>query len=440
MTPSARVNATIEILEKARDSNFNIDKVILSYFRKRRFAGSKDRAFITERVYYLIRNQIKINWWLKKLGVEASPRLRVLAGLAFSNEGSKEEIENLFSDRQHSASELNDVEREILKQLEFKALVAEEMPDNIKSECPDWIAEKLQPIYKTELKSYMEALNREASFDLRLNILKRPDRERAQRSLEKQGLLTEIMPYSPFGLRAQTRQRINGTKFFKSGLVEIQDEGAQLAALLVGAAPGMQVADFCAGSGGKTLVMGGLMQNTGRIVAMDVSQKRLEQAGIRISRGGLHNVERKLINDENDKKLKRLAKKFDRVLVDAPCTGIGTWRRDPDTRLRYSAADLENMISLQDQILTSAARLTKPGGRLIYVTCSLFLEENEDRIAALLSRRKDYEMLPISEIWSQEITARGGGACPTESDVLRLTPKEHNTDGFFAAVLQRSMN
>ena len=154
----------------------------------------------------------------------------------------------------------------------------------------------------------------------------------------------------------------------------------------------------------------------------------------------MHNVERKLINDENDKKLKRLAKKFDRVLVDAPCTGIGTWRRDPDTRLRYSAADLENMISLQDQILTSAARLTKPGGRLIYVTCSLFLEENEDRIDALLSRRKDYEMLPISEIWSQEITARGGGACPTESDVLRLTPKEHNTDGFFAAVLQRSMN
>ena len=212
MTPSARVNATIEILEKARDSNFNVDKVILSYFRKRRFAGSKDRAFITERAYYLIRNQIKINWWLKKLGVEASPRLRVLAGLAFSNEGSKEEIENLFSDRQHSASELTDVEREILKQLESKALVAEEMPDNIKSECPDWIAEKLQPIYKTELKSYMEALNREASFDLRLNILKRPDRERAQRSLEKQGILTELMPYSPFGLRAQTRQRINGTK------------------------------------------------------------------------------------------------------------------------------------------------------------------------------------------------------------------------------------
>ena len=213
-----------------------------------------------------------------------------------------------------------------------------------------------------------------------------------------------------------------------------------MTALLVGAAPGMQIIDFCTGSGGKALVMGGLMQNTGRIVAMEVSQNRLNQAGIRISRAGLHNIERKLISDESDKKTKRLAKKFDRVLVDAPCTGTGTWRRYPDIRAKYSDRDLENMMSLQDRILASAARLTKPGGCLVYVTCSLLREENEDRITALLSRREDYKIVPISKIWNEQVTVKGGGECPTNLEMLRLTPKEHNTDGFFAAVLMRDFD
>ena len=147
-----------------------------------------------------------------------------------------------------------------------------------------------------------------------------------------------------------------------------------------------------------------------------------------------------MISDENDKKIKRLTKKFDRVLVDAPCTGTGTWRRDPDTRAKYSDLDLENMMSLQDRILASAARLTKPGGCLVYVTCSLLREENEDRIIALLSRRKDYTIVPIPKIWDEQVTVKGGGKCPTNSEMLRLTPKEHNTDGFFAAVLRRDLD
>ena len=141
-----------------------------------------------------------------------------------------------------------------------------------------------------------------------------------------------------------------------------------------------------------------------------------------------------------DKKIKRLAKKFDRVLVDAPCTGTGTWRRAPDTRAKYNDLDLENMMSLQDRILASAARLTKPGGYLVYVTCSLLQEENEDRITALLSRRKDYKIVPIPKIWDEQVTVKGGGKCPTNSEMLRLTPKEHNTDGFFAAVLRRDLD
>ena len=440
MIPSARINATIEILEKVDRSSLNVDRVTLSYFRQRRFAGAKDRSFIIELVYRLVRNRIKINWWLDSLSLAISPRSQVIAGLALFNDGPLDDIEDLFKEGQHSTGLLDDEEGNLIKELVTQSIFNEKMPDNVKYECPDWIADRLRPIYGNDLNSHLEALNTEASFDLRLNTLTNPNREGIRQALKRQGLKTELTTYSPFGLRSNRRQRLDGTKYFKSGLIEVQDEGSQLAALLVGAAPGMQIIDFCAGSGGKALVMGGLMQNTGRIVAMEVSQNRLKQAGIRISRAGLHNIERKLISDENDKKIKRLAKKFDRVLVDAPCTGTGTWRRDPDRRAKYSDLDLENMMSLQDRILASAARLTKPGGCLIYVTCSLLREENEDRITALLSRRKDYMIVPIPKIWDEQVTVKGGGECPTNSEMLRLTPKEHNTDGFFAAVLRRDLD
>ena len=440
MIPSARINATIEILEKVDRSSLNVDRVTASYFRQRRFAGAKDRSFIIELVYRLIRNRIKINWWLKSLDLAINPRSQVIAGLALFNEGPIEDTADLFEEGVYSTGLLDDEEGNLIKELAVQSIINKKMPDNVKYECPDWIADRLRPIYGDETNSHLEALNTEASFDLRLNTLTNPNREGIRKALKKQGLETELTPYSPFGLRANRRQRIDGTKHFKSGLIEVQDEGSQLTALLVGAAPGMQIIDFCTGSGGKALVMGGLMQNTGRIVAMEVSQNRLNQAGIRISRAGLHNIERKLISDESDKKTKRLAKKFDRVLVDAPCTGTGTWRRYPDIRAKYSDLDLENMMSLQDRILASAARLTKPGGCLVYVTCSLLREENEDRITALLSRREDYKIVPISKIWNEQVTVKGGGECPTNLEMLRLTPKEHNTDGFFAAVLMRDFD
>ena len=440
MIPSARINATIEILEEVGRSSLNVDRVTLSYFRQRRFAGAKDRSFIIQLVYRLVRNRIKINWWLDSLSLAISPRSQVIAGLALFNDGPIEDIEDLFKEGEHSTGLLDDEEGNLIKELVTQSIFNEKMPDNVKYECPDWIADRLRPIYGNDLNSHLEALNTEASFDLRLNTLTNPNREGIRQALKRQGLKTELTTYSPFGLRSNRRQRLDGTKYFKAGLIEVQDEGSQLAALLVGAAPGMQIIDFCAGSGGKAIVMGGLMQNTGRIVAMEVSQNRLKQAGIRISRAGLHNIERKLISDENDKKIKRLTKKFDRVLVDAPCTGTGTWRRDPDTRAKYSDLDLENMMSLQDRILASAARLTKPGGCLVYVTCSLLREENEDRIIALLSRRKDYTIVPIPKIWDEQVTVKGGGQCPTNSEMLRLTPKEHNTDGFFAAVLRRDLD
>ena len=437
MIPSARINAAIEILEKAKHEKTNIDKVLSAYFRKRRFAGSKDRSAVNEQVYSVIRNRIKIDWWLKRVNTNVHPRSQVLAALAFFNQISVDEIGDLFNGEKYAPTQLTELENQVYKDLLGKQLIDDDMPDNVRLECPEWIAGRLRSVFSNDFESCLEALNKEAPFDLRLNPLSLPKRKRIQQSLAKLGIETDSTQYSPLGLRVRVRQRIDGVKYFKSGLIEVQDEGAQLASLLVGAKPGMQIADFCAGGGGKTLVMGGLMNNSGRILAMDIEQARLDRAGVRISRAGLHNVERKLISDENDRKLKRLTKKFDRVLVDAPCTGIGTWRRDPDTREKYTESDLDNMVSLQDSILSSAARLTKPGGRLIYVTCSLFSEENEDRIEALLAKRKDYKIIPILEIWNEHIKNQGGGDCPTTSEMLRLTPDKHGTDGFFVAVLER---
>jgi len=435
--PSARINATIEILEKAKHENSNIDKVLLAYFRKRRFAGSKDRSAINEQVYNVIRNRLKIDWWLKRVNTNGHPRSQVLAELAFFNQISADEVGNLFNGEKYAPNPLSEVENQAYKDLLGKQFIDDDMPDNVRLECPEWIAGRLRSVFNNDFESCLEALNKEAPFDLRLNPLTLPKRKRIQQSLAKLGIETDSTQYSPLGLRVRVRKRIDGIKYFKSGLVEVQDEGAQLASLLVGVKPGMQVADFCAGGGGKTLVMGGLMNNTGRILAMDIEQGRLDRAGVRISRAGLHNVERKLISDENDRKLKRLTKKFDRVLVDAPCTGIGTWRRDPDTREKYTESDLGNMVILQDSILSSAARLTKPGGRLVYVTCSLFSEENEGRVEALLAKRKDYKIIPILEVWNEHIKNQGGGDCPTTSAMLQLTPDKHGTDGFFVAVLER---
>lgn len=437
MTPSARIAAAIEILEATERDGPGVDRVLASYFRQRRYAGSKDRAAITERVYGATRRRLRLDWWLARLDAAPGPRSRVLADLALVEAAPAEAMARLFDGSPHGAAVLSDVETALHTGLFGRILSDAAMPRAVRAECPDWIADRLEATLGDRFEPCLAALGTEASFDLRLNPVVTSDREAMRRALAKLGLDTEPTPYSPLGLRASARRRIDGMKPFKSGAIEVQDEGAQLAGLLVGAEPGMQVADFCAGAGGKTLVMGAGMANKGRVLAMDVGAERLQRAARRVARAGLHNVERRVLKDEEDRRLKRLAKRFDRVLVDAPCTGVGTWRRSPESRLRYTENDLSDMTGLQDRILASAARLTKPGGRLVYVTCSLLAEENEARVAALLERRDDYRLVPIAEIWRQTVEALGGGACPTTGGMLRLTPDAHGTDGFFVAVLRR---
>ncbi|MEC8233881.1 MAG: RsmB/NOP family class I SAM-dependent RNA methyltransferase [Pseudomonadota bacterium] len=438
MRSAARLASVIEILEKVEDENLNIDHLLIRYFKQRRYAGSKDRRQIRERIYRIVRNRFKLEWWLQEVIEERyTSRLLVLSDLAFFEFCSQSELDEIFNGAANNPERLSQKEKEIYQALVGKDICHVKMPTNVKFECPDWIFAKLEPVFGGELEKCLIGLGEEASLDLRVNALKKITREQVQILLEKFDIKAEKTNYSPLGLRIHSRRRIDQIKPFRDGLLEIQDEGSQIISMLVDAKPGMQIADFCSGAGGKTLAMGSFMANKGRILALDTSLTRLDKAALRIKRAGLHNVERRLIGGEADPKLKRLAKKFDRVLVDAPCSGIGTWRRDPDIRQRLNRTNLEAMVQVQQKILVAAARLVRPGGRLIYATCSLLPDENEKQIENLLIKRNDYSIVSVKEIWSKLDPKIKKWHGMVKNKMMRLTPHQHGTDGFFISILER---
>jgi len=267
---------------------------------------------------------------------------------------------------------------------------------------------------------------------LRVNLLK-ADRATARRALAGEGVDVAPTPWSPVGLRLNERVALGGLAAFKDGLVEVQDEGSQLTALLVDARPGMRVVDFCAGAGGKTLALAAGMANRGKLVACDVSARRLERAVRRLRRAGVGNAERRVLTSERDKWVKRHAGGFDRVLVDAPCLGTGTWRRNPGDKWRVTPEDLADLVVRQQQILRGAARLVQPGGRLVYATCSVLREEDEAQAEAFLAAEPEFSVVPAARAWHETI----GGAAPGSYRYLRLTPARHGTDGFFVAIFER---
>jgi 16S rRNA (cytosine967-C5)-methyltransferase len=331
-----------------------------------------------------------------------------------------------FTSGRYGPPPLSPAESETLEKFAGHTLEHPNMPDAVKYEVPDWIFPRLQAQFKEHWQAELQALAEPAPLDLRVNILK-STRAEALDGLAAEKLFARPTPYSPWGLRLAGRQSVTASKVFQSGGAEIQDEGSQLIALLVGAEPGMRVADYCAGAGGKTLAIAMTMENKGHIVACDVSAPRLDGAIKRLRRAGVHNAERHLL-EPGDKWLKRQEKKFDRVLVDAPCTGTGTWRRNPDARLRLKEADLAEIMPKQAMILDQAQRLVKPGGRLIYATCSLLNEENEAQVEGFLLRHPDFRLLNAGETLPPAL----------HSPMLRLTPLKHGTDGFFAALLEKA--
>ena len=450
MTPPARLEAAIVLLDAIEEAPGRPgDAVANDFFRARRFIGGGDRRAVSDRVWRVLRARRRLGWWVPK----ATPRLLVAASLL--TEGwSLAGVAGAYAGGQFAPSGLERNEYNALRRVEGQNLDHPDMPAPVRFEMPDWLYPRMLARFGDALTAEMTALSAAAPLDLRVNLLK-GTRAEAQAALAAEGWEAVPTPLSPWGLRIEGRRPVTGGPAFQSGLVEIQDEGSQVLAALTGVKPGMRVVDWCAGAGGKTLALAAMMGNKGQIVACDVSASRLEGAVRRLRRAGVTNVERHLVTT-GDKWAKRRAGAFDRVLVDAPCTGTGTWRRNPDARSRLSEQDLLELTRKQSGILDTAQALVRPGGWLIYGTCSLLEEENEAQVSAFLTRHAGFALVPLDRAWPFEGTPPGdmpsgdmpaggtssggtpsGDAPPGEGAMLSLTPARHGTDGFFAAVLER---
>jgi 16S rRNA (cytosine967-C5)-methyltransferase len=435
MTPAARIQAAIELIDLILAGDAPADGSVAAYLRERRYIGSGDRRELVERAYAVLRRRAALIWWVERAGTGLEPTGRTLtiAALALLEGWDADRIAGSFDGGRYRPGPLTREERALARALEGREIAYPEQPRSVRLEYPEWLEPKLAEAFGARLEPEMAALMAEAPLDLRANLIK-ATRVRARAALAEAGLEAEDTPLSPWGLRLPGRVALGNLPAFQAGLVEVQDEGSQLVALLTDAKPGSRVCDFCAGAGGKTLALAATMQNKGQIAACDVLPGRLERSAVRLKRAGVHNVERVPLEHERDPWVKKHKARFDRVLVDAPCTGIGAWRRNPDAKWRLQPERLAELTALQGRILDSAARLVKPGGRLVYATCSLLPEENEAQVAAFLGAHPDFAQASVAELWAQLLPDT---PAPTEAAVLTLTPARHGTDGFFLAVLER---
>ena len=430
MTPGARLSAVIEVLEHSQSGPAPTDAIMAGYFRRRRYAGAKDRREISDTVFDIWRCWARLGWWIEH-AAKALPTPRYLA-LAHSVLRCGRKLATLVEicdGDGHAPAALSEPERRFLEALEGRKLDHEDMPAWVAGEYPQWLSAPLTRAFGERLEEELAALNQPAALDLRVNTLKGTC-VRALKVLANDGIAAEPTPLSPIGLRIGRRVNLATTTAFKGGFVEVQDEAAQLAALLADARSGMTVVDFCAGAGGKTLAMAATMKGKGRLIGCDARAERLERIGPRLKRSGAQNVDIIAL----DRLPGHLSGAADRVLVDAPCSGTGRWRREPDARWRLNEESLAGYRATQGDVLASAAFLVAPGGRLIYATCSVLCEENEDAIEAFLSHHKEFTPLPISTVWHDVL----GSEAPVGTGIfLRLTPARHGTDGFFIAILER---
>jgi 16S rRNA (cytosine967-C5)-methyltransferase len=405
------------------------DAVVSGWFRDRRYIRDQDRGDISDLLYTLLRHHARLGWWLERHGRQDAPRNRLLAWLALEGGNTRGQVHSLFSGGRFAPAVLTDQERTLLARLQGRPLDHPAMPEEVRGECPSWALAPLRRRFGDSFPREMAALLTPAPLDLRVNPLK-STREAVLRALRDLGLQAEACRMAPYGVRVNERPSLSSLPMLKNGEAEIQDEGSQLVAMLVDARPGKRVVDFCAGAGGKTLAIAAQMANKGHVIACDVLDKRLKRAAERFRRAGLHNIQTRPLTSERDRWVKRHKGGFDRVLVDAPCSGTGTWRRNPDARWRVLGPGLDNLLPLQASILASAARLVKPGGRLVYATCSMLAEENEAQVSAFLAAHPAFHVVPLREAAPQLTES-------AHPDYLSLTPARHDTDGFFAAVMQR---
>jgi len=413
--PPAIVAKTEEVLREILRFTSPADVTLSRFFKDNPRFGGRERGVIAEAVYAVLRNK---SFFTDFAGHGNTPSMRKLALLGLAETAGIDSIGGLTEDETEFLTRIQEVDRKLL-------------PGPVQANLPQWLYDKLVAQFGQEEALELAAvLNTPAPLDLRVNSIK-AERDDVIAKLAEAPIVAEPMPFAPLGLRVQKKPALQNLPLFKEGAIEVQDEGSQVLAQIVGARRGEMVVDFCAGAGGKTLALGALMRNTGRLYAFDVSEKRLAKLKPRMARSGLSNVHSVQIAHERDAKVKRLAGKIDRVLVDAPCSGLGTLRRNPDVKWRQQPSAIGEMQEKQASILDGAARLVKGGGRLVYATCSLLNEENDVIVEGFLASHPDFELVPMSQVLAEQ-------KIDLEMDqYLKLLPHKHQTDGFFAAVMQR---
>jgi 16S rRNA (cytosine967-C5)-methyltransferase len=412
----ALLEAARQALTRTLEFEHPADAVLGHYFREHRGLGQKDRAFIAEAVFGVLRHYRV----LAHLARDVTPRRLVLLWLVRFNGTAPAELHSVTHPR----------EAEWLESSQSASITG--LAPAARAELPDWVWERLETrLSEPELMALGTALQAPAPLDLRVNVARRR-RAEVLEALRKSGVAACETPYSPVGVRLEGKPAINRHPLFLEGAIEVQDEGSQLVGYLVAPRRRELVVDFCAGAGGKSLMLAAMMQSQGRVYAFDISPARLERLKPRLKRSGVSNLHPQLLRSEHDPKVKRLSGKIDRVLVDAPCSGLGTLRRNPDLKWRQSPHAVAEMRSKQASILQAASRLVKTGGRLVYATCSLLREENEDIVSAFLESEPAFAVVPAAHVLKQQGIALAMG------DYLRLSPHVHGTDGFFAAVLERA--
>ncbi|TCP08941.1 RsmB/NOP family class I SAM-dependent RNA methyltransferase [Caldimonas thermodepolymerans] len=418
MHPNALLDLATELLRQVLKFDAPADTVVSGFFRQHRQLGPRERHTLAETAYHVLRQRLLLQHFAQSGAGALERRLAILGWQG---------------DERFLQGALGPKEQQWLAQVRLVDVAT--LPEKLRHNLPDWLVAPLkQFLPEAEFWPLVDSLARPAPLDLRVNLL-RLKREAAVEELARAGIAAQPTPYSPWGLRVDGKPALNKLDIFTRGDIEVQDEGSQLLALLMGVKRGEMVADFCAGAGGKTLALGAAMRNTGRLYAFDVSGHRLDKLKPRLARSGLSNVYPVQIAHERDERIKRLAGKIDRVLVDAPCSGLGTLRRNPDLKWRQSPQAVAELRDKQQAILASAARLVKPGGRLIYATCSLLEDENERIAEAFAESHRDFAPLPAAAVLEQAKVADAQQL--VTGPYLRLWPHRHATDGFFAAVWER---
>ena len=422
MHPKALLDACSELVRLTLKFDHPADAIVSRFFRDHRGFGPRERATMAETVYTVLRKKQLFDHFAPS---GSGPKERRLAILGFYGPGD------------FLRSALSDQEKNWLDQCE--KIKPEDLMERHRHNLPEWLVQPLKDQLGTDFWPLVESFNQGAGLDLRVNTFK-AKRDEVQKALAASGIKAVATPYSPWGLRIAGKPALNKHEAFLRGDFEVQDEGSQLLALLLDAKRGEMVVDFCAGAGGKTLALGAAMRSTGRLYAFDTSAGRLDAFKSRLARSGLSNVHPAAIAHERDDRVKRLTGKIDRVLVDAPCTGLGTLRRNPDLKWRQSPQAVDEMAAKQAAILQSAARLVKSGGRLVYATCSVLPQENEAIAQAFSEANKDFAAMEAGDILTGLKISQAGSPChggPDGQTYLRLWPHRHHTDGFFAAVWQR---